>query len=103
MKNGNVRRSRASWLARFAPFSARAERERTNDTCGLGSEPLRPHSLYVHGASDTGGAVRAVESIATGLQWRKVRPPACVTGAPSRPDLEACWELGALLAAEIAG
>jgi multimeric flavodoxin WrbA len=63
----------------------------------------RPYGLYVHGASDTGGAVRAVESIATGLQWRKVRPPACVTGAPSRPDLEACWEIGALLAAEIAG
>jgi hypothetical protein len=63
----------------------------------------RPYGLYVHGASDTGGAVRAVESIATGLQWRKVRPPVCVTGAPSRPDLEACWELGALLAAEIAG
>jgi hypothetical protein len=63
----------------------------------------RPYGLYVHGASDTGGAVRAVDSIATGLQWRKVRPPVCVTGAPSRPDLEACWELGALLAAEIAG
>jgi multimeric flavodoxin WrbA len=63
----------------------------------------RPYGLYVHGASDTGGAVRAVESIATGLQWRKVRPPVCVTGAPSKPDLEACWELGALLAAEIAG
>ena len=63
----------------------------------------RPYALYVHGASDTGGAVRAVESIATGLRWRKVRPPVCVTGAPSKPDLEACWELGALLAAEIAG
>jgi NAD(P)H-dependent FMN reductase len=63
----------------------------------------RPYALYVHGASDTGGAVRAVESIATGLRWRKVHPPVCVTGAPSKPDLEACWELGALLAAEIAG
>jgi multimeric flavodoxin WrbA len=63
----------------------------------------RPYGLYVHGASDTGGAVRAVESIATGLQWRQVRPPVCVIGAPGRPDLEACWELGALLAAEIAG
>src|SRR5580700_4221500 len=63
----------------------------------------RPYGLYVHGGSDTNGAVRAVESIATGLQWRNVRPPVCVTGAPSRPDLEACWELGALLAAEIAG
>jgi multimeric flavodoxin WrbA len=63
----------------------------------------RPYGLYVHGASDTTGAVRAVESIATGLQWRPVRPPVCVTGAPSRQDLEACWELGAVLAAEIAG
>jgi hypothetical protein len=63
----------------------------------------RPYALYVHGASDTGGAVRAVESISTGLAWRQVRPPVCVTGVPGRPDLEACWELGALLAAEIAG
>jgi len=63
----------------------------------------RPYGLYVHGGMDTGGAVRAVESITTGLQWRAVRPPVCVTGAPGRPDLEACWELGALLAAEIAG
>jgi multimeric flavodoxin WrbA len=63
----------------------------------------RPYALYVHGASDTGGAVRAVESIATGLQWQKVRPPVTVTGTPDKADLEACWELGALLAAEIAG
>ncbi len=63
----------------------------------------RPYGLYVHGGLDTGGAVRAVESITTGLQWRAVRPPVSVTGAPSRDDLAACWELGALLAAEIAG
>ncbi len=63
----------------------------------------RPYGLYVHGASDTGGAVRAVESIATGLGWRAVRPPVTVTGPPGKPDLEACWELGAVLAAEVAG
>ncbi len=63
----------------------------------------RPYGLYVHGASDTGGAVRAVESIATGLAWQKVRPPVSVTGTPDKAGLEACWELGALLAAEIAG
>jgi transposase-like protein len=50
-----------------------------------------------------GGAVRAVESITTGLQWRAVRPPVCVTGPPGKADLEACWELGALLRAEVAG
>ncbi len=63
----------------------------------------RPYGLYVHGASDTGGAIRAVESIAAGLSWRQVRPPVAVTGPPGKPDLEACWELGALLAAEVAG
>ena len=63
----------------------------------------RPYGLYVHGASDTGGAVRAVEAIATGLKWRRVRPPVCVTGPPGQADLAACWELGALVAAEVAG
>jgi hypothetical protein len=63
----------------------------------------RPYALYVHGNQDTVGAVRAVESIATGLQWRAVRPPVCVMGMPGKPDLDGCWELGALLAAEIAG
>jgi hypothetical protein len=57
----------------------------------------------VHGGSDTGGAVRAVESITAGLRWRAVRPPVCVTGTPGKEDLRACWELGAVLAAEIAG
>jgi NAD(P)H-dependent FMN reductase len=63
----------------------------------------RPYGLYVHGASDTAGAVRAVEAIATGLQWQPVRPAVTVTGVPGKADLEACWELGALLAAEISG
>src|SRR6266568_9636669 len=59
----------------------------------------RPYGLYVHGASDTTGAVRAVESITTGLAWLQVRPPVCVTGPPTSADLDACWELGAILAA----
>jgi NAD(P)H-dependent FMN reductase len=63
----------------------------------------RPYGLYVHGNLDTGGAVRAVESITTGLSWRQVRPAVTVIGTPAKADLEACWELGALLAAEVAG
>src|SRR5215469_12608759 len=63
----------------------------------------RPYGLYVHGGSDTTGAVRGVESIATGLRWRTVRPPVCVTGPLTKDDRDACWELGALLAAEVAG
>jgi multimeric flavodoxin WrbA len=62
----------------------------------------RPYGLYVHGASDTTGAVRAVESITNGLAWQQVRPPVCVIGPPGRADLEACWELGAIVAAELA-
>ncbi len=62
----------------------------------------RPYGLYVHGASDTTGAVRAVESIAGGLGWQRVRPPVCVTGGqPGKADLEACWELGAVAAAAL--
>jgi len=63
----------------------------------------RPYGLWVHGASDTTGAVRAVESIAAGLQWRRVRPPVCVTATkPTPADLQECWELGAVVAAEVA-
>lgn len=62
----------------------------------------RPYALYVHGNSDTTGAVRAVESITTGLSWRRARPPVCVLGPPAAADLEACWELGAATAAELA-
>ena len=69
----------------------------------LAATVRRPYALYVHGNNDTGGAVRAVESIAAGLQWRRARPPVCVTGGPARADLEACWELGATMAAELAG
>ena len=62
----------------------------------------RPYGLYVHGNNDTTGAVRAVDSIAAGLQWRRARPPLSVIGDPGPADLEACWELGATIAAEIA-
>ena len=59
----------------------------------------RPYALYVHGDDDATGAVAAVERITTGLRWRRARPPLTVGGRPSRQDLDACWELGAALAA----
>jgi multimeric flavodoxin WrbA len=62
----------------------------------------RPYALYVHGASDTGGAVRAVEAIATGLAWRRARPPLSVIGPPDKAALDECRELGAMVAAELA-
>ncbi|HEY2303136.1 MAG TPA: NAD(P)H-dependent oxidoreductase [Acidimicrobiales bacterium] len=62
----------------------------------------RPYALYVHGNNDTAGAVRAVEGITTGLGWRRVQAPLTIIGTPSRADLDACWELGAAVAAGLA-
>ena len=59
----------------------------------------RPYGLYVHGDSDTTGAVRAVEAITRGLGWRRAQAPVTVLGDPSPADLQACWELGAAMAA----
>jgi multimeric flavodoxin WrbA len=59
----------------------------------------RPYALYVHGNNDTTGAVRGVEAIATGLRWKPARPALSVLGQPGKDDLDACWELGATVAA----
>ena len=61
-----------------------------------------PYGLYVHGNSDTSGAVRAVQTIATGMNWQPAHAPVTVLGQPSREDREACWDLGATLAAGLA-
>ena len=42
---------------------------------------------------------RAVDMITTGLRWRRAANPVLVLGQPARADLDACWELGATLAA----
>lgn len=59
----------------------------------------RPFGVYVHGNNDTTGALRAIDTITTGLKWRRAQEPLSVIGEPSRADLDACWELGASLAA----
>ncbi|HEV8556385.1 MAG TPA: NAD(P)H-dependent oxidoreductase [Actinophytocola sp.] len=59
----------------------------------------RPYGLYVHGNEGTEGAVRAVEGIATGLGWVAAAKPVAVMGQPGKGELEACWELGAGVAA----
>lgn len=61
-----------------------------------------PYGLYVHGNNDTEGAVRAAESITKGLGWERVHAPVTVVGAPTKADVEACWELGATVAATLA-
>jgi multimeric flavodoxin WrbA len=61
-----------------------------------------PYGLYVHGNLGTEGAVAAVEQIAAGLGWRAVAAPVTATGVPGRDELQACWELGAVVAATVA-
>ncbi len=60
-----------------------------------------PYGLYVHGNSDTSGAVRAVDTIATGMGWRAVHAPVLILGQPTKQDRDACWDLGATVAASL--
>jgi NAD(P)H-dependent FMN reductase len=65
------------------------------------AKPAAPYGLYVHGGSDTTGAVRAVQSIATGLSWREASRPVTITGAVTKDAEGACYELGATIAANL--
>jgi multimeric flavodoxin WrbA len=60
-----------------------------------------PFGVYVHGNSDTTGALRGITTITTGLKWRQIGEPVTVVGEPSSEELEACWNLGATVAAEL--
>ena len=62
----------------------------------------RPFGVWVHGDDDVDGALAAIERITRGLDWRRMQAPVKVTGKPSPGDIEACWELGAALAAGLA-
>ena len=59
----------------------------------------RPYACYVHGNNDTTGALRSIRTVVTGLRWELAQAPLEVTGAPTKADLDAAWELGAAMAA----
>jgi len=63
----------------------------------------RPFGLWLHGNEGTEGAEKAVTSITTGLGWVKATDYVVVSGKPSKVDLEACWNLGATVAATLMG
>ena len=62
----------------------------------------RPFAAWVHGNLDSGGAVRALETITSGLQWRALAPIVTVAGAPTKADRDAVHDLAATLAATLA-
>jgi multimeric flavodoxin WrbA len=60
-----------------------------------------PYGLYVHGASDTTGAVRSVTAIAKGLGWAQAFSPVETTGPVGKDVEQRCYELGATVAANL--
>jgi hypothetical protein len=58
-----------------------------------------PYVLYVRAGSDGTGARRSVESVATGLRWRKVQEPLILRGEWREDFVAACRELGMAMAA----
>lgn len=58
-----------------------------------------PYALWVRAGYDGTGTCRAVESIATGLRWRRVREPLVCRGEFRDSFLSPCEELGMYMAA----
>ncbi|MFB1299363.1 flavodoxin family protein [Mycobacterium sp. pW049] len=59
----------------------------------------RPFGVYLHGNEGTEGAQRALAGITGGLGWEQAAETVVVSGKPTKDDLEACWNLGATVAA----
>ena len=67
----------------------------------LRETPGLPFGLYVHGNNDVAGAVRSVETLATGLRWKRAAPVVEVVGELTSSDRESLAELGGLMAATL--
>ncbi|MCV7218978.1 flavodoxin family protein [Mycobacterium crocinum] len=65
----------------------------------LDSTRGRPFGVYLHGNEGTEGAERAIDGITAGLGWVRAAETVMVSGKPTKDDLEACWNLGATVAA----
>ncbi|QZT64355.1 NAD(P)H-dependent oxidoreductase [Mycolicibacterium austroafricanum] len=61
----------------------------------------RPFGIYLHGNEGTEGAERALAGITAGLGWEQAADTVIVSGKPAKDDLEACWNLGATVAATL--
>jgi NAD(P)H-dependent FMN reductase len=61
----------------------------------------RPYAAWVHGNLDSTGAVRALETITTGLGWSPVAPIATIAGMPDKSARNAVHDLAATMAATL--
>jgi hypothetical protein len=58
-----------------------------------------PYALYIRAGHDGTGTRRGVETIVTGLRWRAIREPLICRGEWREDFVDACRELGMLVAA----
>jgi multimeric flavodoxin WrbA len=61
----------------------------------------RPFGVYLHGNEGTEGAERALAGITAGLGWVKAAETVVTSGKPTKANVEACWNLGATVAAAL--
>ncbi|WP_134323252.1 flavodoxin [Cumulibacter soli] len=62
-----------------------------------------PYAAVLHSNSDASGALRALEAITTGMQWRPVADPIVVCGDPDADTRAEISELASTLGAYAAG
>jgi multimeric flavodoxin WrbA len=67
----------------------------------LDSTRGRPFGVWLHGNEGTEGAERALDGITAGLGWVKGAEYVVVSGKPTTVDVDACWNLGATVAAQL--
>ncbi|MBF6354615.1 flavodoxin family protein [Nocardia higoensis] len=67
----------------------------------LDSTRGRPFGVWLHGNEGTEGAQRALRSITTGLGWEQAVDTVVVSGKPDKAAVQACWNLGATVAATL--
>ncbi len=58
-----------------------------------------PYALYIRAGNDGAGAKRSVETIVTGLRWRRIQEPLMCRGPWHDDFVVKCRELGTLIAA----
>ena len=61
-----------------------------------------PWALYVRAGKDGAGTLRAIQSIASGLRWRPMRPPLLLQGKHQESFIQECHSLGETTAAALA-
>jgi multimeric flavodoxin WrbA len=67
----------------------------------LNAKTGAPYGIWLHGDNDTGGALRAAESITKAMGWKQVHEPVAVTGAVTKQATDAVWDLAATVAASL--